>query len=313
LTTASRDERIGDQSLGKTGSAAGFAALAAAGSIWGTSFVFGKWALEQLSVPHMIVLRFACAALVLAAAYWHDRKTVRVSLTRGEIVMATIAGVVGVPIQYLVQFEGLARTTVSHASLMVGVLPVMLAAAAAIFAHERLDAIGWSWLAASTVGAGLVALGGGSTASGNGASLSGDLLVVASLAAGVVWVLLSQRLMKRQSPVATAALVYLIGTIALIVWVLATSGLPPVSTLSARTWWSVIVMGVIGTAAATLLWNWGLARVQASRAGVFVNLEPVVGALLGVMIFHDRFGVLSIVGAVSIVVASVAVSMRKTA
>lgn len=225
--------------------------------------------------------------------------------------MAVVAGVVGVPIQYLIQFEGLARTTVSHASLMVGVLPVMLAVAAAIFAHERLDAIGWSWLVASTIGAGLVALGGGSSSGSSGPSLVGDGMVVASLLAGVVWVLLSQRLMKRQSPVATSALVFIIGTIALIAWGAMTSGMPPWSGLSMRTWLSVIAMGVVGTATATLLWNWGLARVPASQAGVFVNLEPVVGAILGVLLFHDRFGVLSIVGAALILAASVAISMRK--
>jgi drug/metabolite transporter (DMT)-like permease len=311
LTVVTREERVADgaRSRGRT---AGFVALAAAGSIWGTPFVLGKWALEELSVPHMILLRFLFASAVLTLAYWRDRRTNRVRLTRGEIGLAVIAGVIGVPIQYLVQFEGLARTTVSHASLMVGVLPVMLAAAAALFAHERLDRIGWSWLVASTIGAGFVALGGGSAPGANGPSLFGDALVVASLVAGVVWVLVSQRLMQRQSPVATAALVFIIGTVALAGWVIGTSGLPTISTLSLRTWLSVITMGVVGTAAATLLWNWGLARVSASQAGVFVNLEPVVGAVLGVLVFHDRFGALSILGAVLILAASVAVSMRQS-
>ncbi len=312
LTLAARDERIPSRVGGRHGRAAGFAALAAAGAIWGTPFVLGKWALEELPVAHMILVRFAFASAVLGLAYWHERETSRVRLNRRDLGIAAVAGIVGVPIQYLLQFEGLARTTVSHASLMVGVLPVLLAAAAALFVHERLDAIGWSWLVASTIGAALVALGGGSAGGGNGPSLVGDGLVVLSLFAGVVWVLLSQRLMQDHSPVATTALVYIIGTIALIVWVVATSGVPALSNLSTRTWLSIITMGVVGTAATTLLWNWGLSRVQASQAGVFVNLEPVVGAILGVLVFHDRFGVLSVVGAALILSASVAISMRKS-
>jgi drug/metabolite transporter (DMT)-like permease len=309
LTLAAQDEGISDAAR-VAGRTAGFTALAAAGSLWGTSFILGKWALEELSVAHMIALRFILASAVLTLAYWRDRKTNRNAVTRRELAMIVVAGVVGVPIQYLVQFEGLAHTTVSHASLMVGMLPVMLAAAAALFAQERLDVIGWSWLAISTVGAALVALGGGNAPGTKGPSLSGDLLVVASLVAGVVWVLLSQRLMQRHSPVATAALVYVVGTIALVAWVVATSGMPEVSTLSTRAWLSVVTMGVVGTAAATLLWNWGLARVRASQAGVFVNLEPVVGAILGVLLFHDRFGMTSILGGALIVSASVAISMR---
>lgn len=299
------------------GRATGFVALAAAGSIWGTPFVLGKWALEELSVQHMILLRFAFASLALALAFWHDRSRVaagraRPRFTRRELGIAALAGVIGVPVQYIVQFEGLSRTTVSHASLMVGVLPVLLALAASLFAHERLDAVGWLWLGASTVGAALVAFGGGSSGS-NGPTLLGDGLVVASLFAGVVWVLLSQRLMQTQSSVATSAAVFMIGTGFLAVWVLATHGLPPLGHLSTRTWLSVITMGVVGTAVATMLWNWGLSHIAASQAGVFVNLEPVVGAILGVLLFHDRFGVLSVVGAVLILAASIAVSMRAPA
>jgi drug/metabolite transporter (DMT)-like permease len=42
----------------------------------------------------------------------------------------------------------------------------------------------------------------------------------------------------------------------------------------------VIAQGILGTTAAFLLWNWGLARVAAARAGVFLNLEPLVRALV---------------------------------
>jgi drug/metabolite transporter (DMT)-like permease len=295
------------------GRAAGFLALAAAGCIWGTPFVLGKWVLDELSVSHMILVRFLFASGVLALAYLRDRRRGGAVFRRGDLPIIIAAGAIGVPVQYLVQFEGLARTTVLHASLMVGVLPVLLAAAASIFVGERLDGVGWSWLAASTVGAALVAFGGGDTAHDAAASLTGDALVVASLGASVVWVLLSQRLMKRISPVATTASVFITGTLVLVVWVLATEGPPPLATLSMRAWLAVGAMGVVGTAVTTLLWNWGLARVPASQAGVFVNLEPVIGALLGVLLFRDAYGVLSIVGAALILSASVMMSLRPSA
>ena len=61
-----------------------------------------------------------------------------------------LAALFGIPIQFLLQFHGLALTTVSHASLMVGAMPVLLAAAAALFAGERLDWLGWLALCGST-------------------------------------------------------------------------------------------------------------------------------------------------------------------
>jgi len=67
---------------------------------------------------------------------------------------------------------------VSHASLMVGAMPVLLGVAATLFAGERLDRINWLALCASTVGAALVTLGGARGAHTQGQpSLSGDLMV----------------------------------------------------------------------------------------------------------------------------------------
>jgi drug/metabolite transporter (DMT)-like permease len=293
--------------------AVGYAALTAAGSIWGTGFVFGKWALEELSVGHMVLLRFAFASAGLVIALWYERRHGSIRIARGDLPLVVAAAIIGVPVQYIVQFEGLARTSVSHASLMVGVLPVFLGVAAAIFTHERLDRIGWLGLVASTIGAGFVAFG-ASGGSGDKTSLPGDGLVVVSLFAGVVWILMSQRLMDRHySPISASALVIIIGTVFLGVWVLAREGMPPLASLSPRTWLSLAALGLLATALATVLWNWGLSRVPASQAGVFINLEPVVGAILGVLLFHDAFGVASMLGGVLIVGAAVVVSRRKSA
>ena len=60
--------------------------------------------------------------------------------------------------KYLVQFEGLSFTTVSHASLMVGTPPMLLAIAAMLFSGERLHFAGWLALASATFGAALIAL-----------------------------------------------------------------------------------------------------------------------------------------------------------
>jgi drug/metabolite transporter (DMT)-like permease len=159
------------------------------------------------------------------------------------------------------------------------------------------------------IGAGLIAFG---ASSGEGqASLSGDLLVVLSLFTAIAWILISQRLMKsgRYSPVAASAYVITAGTLMLIVWVLATEGLPPIQ-LSARTWACVVASGILATTVTTYLWNWGLSRVPASQAGVFLNLEPVVGALLGVLVLHDVLGSYSILGGVLVIGAAIFVAAK---
>lgn len=99
------------------------------------------------------------------------------------------------------------------------------------------------------------------------------------------------------------------GTGLLAVRVVAAEG-PPPTALSARTWWSLAALGLPATAVTTLLWNWGLARVPASRAGVFTNFEPVVGTAMGVLLLHDPFGATTVLGGLLIVGTAVGLSLR---
>ena len=293
----------------RTSNARAFAALATAGCLWGTGFLFGKWALTELSVRQYVLYRFVFASIGFAPITWRAMRNVETRIARQDYSLIFVAALLGVPVQFLIQFAGLARTTVSHASLMVGALPVLLAAGSALFAHEKVTKGRWAALFASMIGAGLIAFG---ASSGEGqASLSGDLLVVLSLFTAIAWILITQALMKsgRYSPVAASAYVITAGTLLLIVWVLATEGFPPIH-LSARTWMCVLASGILATTVTTYLWNWGLARVPASQAGVFLNLEPVVGALLGVLVLHDVLGSYSILGGLLVIGAAIYVAAK---
>ncbi len=284
--------------------------LAISACFWGTGFFWGKLALAELTVGPMLLYRFlfGCLGLLPFALARADMR-----LRRADLPLFVAAAALGVPVQYIVQFEGLARTTVSHASLMIGMVPMILAGAAVLFTGERLDRAGWALLAVSTLGALLIALGArhGQRTAGD-PTLWGDVLVVLSLFGGVAWVLLSKRLMGPEfgySAFAVNAWVIFIGTAILAVWVLAADGPPPVR-LSALTWVSVIAPGLTVTALGSLLWNWGVARVPATLAAVFVNIDPVVGTLLGVVLLGERLGALAVLGGVLIIGAAVLLARR---
>jgi len=250
----------------------------------------------------------------------------RFRLTGGELRLLLISAALGIPIQFLLQFHGLALTTVSHASLMVGAMPVMLAAAAAWFAPkgssaERLDWIGWMALCGSTVGAALVVLGGHRGAATRGEpSLAGDLLVVASLIVALAWILLSKKLMQTHSPPVVTAYTILSGTVMLAVVVLGPCLMNPVvhgsfkplpfAHVSPTAWAALAISGLLCTATTTLLWNWGIHHVPASRAGVFLNIEPALGSWLGVQLLGERLGPYAWAGGALILAAAITLTTR---
>src|SRR6202034_3730199 len=106
----------------------GYGACALAGCLWGTGFYFGRIAMNEMSVEHMVLYRFLFASLGMLPVVLVNLGRFR--LTAGETRTLLLSAAFGIPIQFLLQFHGLAMTTVSHASLMVGSMPVLLAAAA---------------------------------------------------------------------------------------------------------------------------------------------------------------------------------------
>jgi drug/metabolite transporter (DMT)-like permease len=299
----------------------GYGACALAGGLWGTGFYFGRLALNEMSVEYMVLYRFLFAMLGMLPVLLRNR----VRFSAEDLRILLISATLGIPVQFLLQFHGLARTTVSHASLMVGSMPVLLAVVASIFADERLDWTGWLALAGSTVGAGLVVLGGAQAGGRAGAghetpTLAGDLLVVASLVTALGWILLSKKLMTRHSPPVVTAYTILAGTAMLAVWILTpvlvkpwipNASVPmPFAHLSATAWVALAVSGVAGTATTTLLWNWGIHHVPASRAGVFLNIEPVLGSILGVQLLGEHLGPYAWLGGGLILGAAVTMTIR---
>jgi drug/metabolite transporter (DMT)-like permease len=295
----------------------GYSACALAGCLWGTGFYFGRLALNEMNVESMVLYRFLFACVVMLPVAFVRRERFKFA----EIRLLLISAFFGIPVQFLIQFHGLARTTVSHASLMVGSMPVLLGLAAVLFAGERLDSIGWLALFASTVGAALIVLGGHrSSAVRGGPSLEGDLLVVVSLCTALAWILLSKRLMLGHSPVAVTAYTILSGTVMLFIWVVGPAladpwldhkfSLPPFAHVSSTAWTALAIGGVACTATTTLLWNWGIHHVPASRAGVFLNIEPALGSILGVKLLGEHLGPYAWVGGALILSAAIALTTR---
>jgi drug/metabolite transporter (DMT)-like permease len=300
----------------------GYGACALAGCFWGTGFYFGRLALNEMSVEYMVLYRFLFALIGMLPVLF----TARVRFTASEWRILLIAAALGIPVQFLLQFHGLALTTVSHAALMVGSVPVLLAVAAALFAGERLDWLGWIALVGSTIGTVLIVLGGTHGHGGNDQpSLAGDLLVVFSLCLSLAWILLSKKLMERRSAPVITAYTILTGTIMLAAWVLTPVlvrplcvqfGIPnhsapmPFLHISATAWTALAIGGIACTATTTLLWNWGIHHVPASRAGVFLNIEPALGSILGVRLLGEHLGPYAWLGGALILGAAITLTTR---
>jgi len=274
-----------------------FVLLTLAGASWGFGFPMGKIALAELSPPHMVMLRLGVAG-VAALPYLIVSPAARRMLRRDPYVW--LAAFSYGP-AFLVQFEGLRHLTVSLAALLVGLMPALIAVASPLFG-ERVGRRGWMGVIAATAGAGVIALGAGAA----GGSLLGVLISVASLLVWLVYVWAVRRMPPCEDVLAGPAVVVVIGAISAVLFAAPVYGLPPLK-LSPGVWGALLVAGLVSSLLATAAWQIASRHAPAASAGVFINLEPVVGAAIGVALFGDPLTWPLVLGGVLILVGSVVV------
>lgn len=269
-------------------------ALSLACVLWGSAFYFAKIALAELSVVEVLIYRFGLAAPILAAILVHARALP----ARRDLAWILLTGILCVPIGYVIHFAGLERTSVTHASLLVGVAPILLAITASLLGLERIGMTVWTAVLLSSLGI-LVMIG----FPGGDGDFTGDMLILLSMVVSTAWILLSQKLARRLGALVATAWILLVGTLALTPFAFAAGPLP--TDLTAQTWFAIAALSLGGTVVAFLLWNWGASRHSAGRAGVFLNLEPVVGGLMGVVLLGEAAGVSGLIGGAIILMAAV--------
>jgi O-acetylserine/cysteine efflux transporter len=262
------------------------AALAAAGLLWGTTVPVTKLALEWLPPGWLTVARFGLAAAVLFAAV-----RFRVRAACSPAVLAW--GALGYGGSILVQNAGITRTSVSHAALLVGATPVLVAVIAAVWHRRVAYPVAWMGFAVSFVGVGLVAAGGG------GATFTGDGLVLASLVVSASFTVAQARLLPGRDPVAVTAVQFLMAALATLPVAAVTEGTPAAAG-GAGILLATVGLALAGTLAPFTLFAFGQARVSAEIAVAFVNLEPLVGAAAGAVVFGDPVGMAHAAGGAAI-------------
>ena len=114
-----------------------FAALIGAGLLWGTTVPLSKLALYWLAPGWLTFMRFAVAAAILLPA---ARRGLRAAFRPAVLA----SGALGYGGAVLVQNTGITRTSVTHAALLIGAVPVMVAVIAAVWQRAVARPVAWA-------------------------------------------------------------------------------------------------------------------------------------------------------------------------
>jgi drug/metabolite transporter (DMT)-like permease len=250
-----------------------FGALLTAGLLWALGFPLGKLAMREMPAPRVVLYRFLFAAACAAVVLFRGRSW---RLLADWRVLA--AGVV-YGLAFFLQYEGLERIDVSLAALLIGLLPAMLAVAGRL-QGERPGWVAWIGVAAVTAGAFFLA-----DVSKREHELWGVLISLAGLVFMLGWTLAFKRLPPQKDGLAVPAAAVVVATLVVAPAAVAIHGAPHLRH-PAGVWAMLAVLGA-STLLAVAAWQFGSRRMSSAASGVFLTVEPLAGALIGVFLFHD--------------------------
>jgi drug/metabolite transporter (DMT)-like permease len=265
-------------------------------AIWGSSYLFIKTGLRDLSPAMVAFLRVALGAVVL----------VPIARSRGALGglrpvwgMLALVALVQVAAPFLLIAGGEEEISSSLAGILVASVPIFTAILAIFFDHEdRSEGLRAVGVITGIVGVALLL---GVDLSDSGAELLGGLAVVlASLGYAVGGLLVKKRLHAVQ-PLGIAAAVMLLSAamLAPVAALTAPSAAPGVGAIAA-----VAALGLLGTGVAFAIFYLLLARVGPSRAFIVTYLAPGFAVVYGALLLDEGITVTTIGGLALILAGS---------
>jgi drug/metabolite transporter (DMT)-like permease len=260
----------------------GWMAFLALGVIWGVPYFFIKLAVQEVS-PFVVAWgRTALAASILMPLAW-QRGGLRTMRPRTLAIVALALTEFAIPYPAIALGERWVSSSMT--GILIATTPLTIAVLSRFFGvHERMDRRRLFGLGLGLAGVvGLLGLGGVVGPLG-WAGVGCMLLAILGYASGG---LVIQRHFRGVEPTAPVALSLALAALLLLPPAVLSLPAHRPSTLALC---SILVLGLVCTAAAMLLMFYLISHAGAARASVITYINPAVASLLGVLILHEHLG-----------------------
>jgi drug/metabolite transporter (DMT)-like permease len=289
--------------------------LALAALFWSGNFVVARATHARIPPVGLAFWRWTAALVILLvvarrplAAQWR-------ALVRAWPVVLPL-GILGVGNFNMLVYVALQDTTATNALLLQSVCPAFIVAISAAVGAGHPSPRQLAGIAVSLGGVVVILVRGVPAALASVAFSRGDLWVLAAVLSWAIYTfVLARRRPEGVDPLALLAALVLVGVLWIAPWYALETVRGARVRLDAATVATVAYVAIFASVAAYGLWNAGVARLGASRAGVFIHLMPAFGSILAIVVLGERFrafhavGIALILGGVSL--ASVAAPSRR--
>ena len=260
--------------------------------IWGSALVVTKSLLQEMGPFTAGVLRFFIAWLILAPFAF--RQGYRLSLVVRPAFL--LFGLTGIALYTAMTNVGLVFTSASSAALVQASIPAVTTLLSVLLLKERVSRRQLLGIGLSVVG--LLLVTGISLNREISALLVGDLLVFGSVVAWAVYTVQGKQLVSTFPWLVITTASISAGMFILLPFAIGELWLQGMPHVRGDGLVQLLYLGAASSALGYGLWNYGLRFLNASEAAPYINLIPVVGLILSVLVLHEPLNLIQAAGGV---------------
>lgn len=275
-----------------------YLALLIASIIWGLAPPVIKYTLQFISPVAFLFYRFLFASILVVIPLVLRWRKIKPS--KKELLLYLFLGVLCSPLNLLLLFWGIARTTAIDASLISIISPILIVLGGSLFLKEKVTKIERIGIAITVIGAILTIIQPFLETKAVGGNFSGNFLVFLGTLVWVVFTLLAKKY-RQLDPFLLTAISFLVGFFVLLPFARLSAG-QAFSFPTTNAMLGVLFMAIFSSVVAYLAYSYGLAKIEASEATIFTYIQPLFAVPLAVIFLHEKLTLPFIIGALFITI-----------
>lgn len=253
--------------------------------------------------PHIITFYSSLSAVIfqfLILSYKGELSTLKVR--RSGLSILLLLGLFSL-INSILYYFAFLKTTIANAVFTHYTAPIFVALLAPILIKEKMERKTWITIPVASLGLTLIFLNSGFKLTGT--HTIGLLAGTASGLAYAIIIIIARKVSPSYSP-------YIIATITngLITIILLPFAITENYTITSTSIFLLLIMGLVHSTLALVLYLKGLREVKAQEAAVLGYLEPIGAVLLALLIFGEIPSEIAIIGGILIIISGYIVTIK---
>ncbi|MDI6874079.1 DMT family transporter [Candidatus Solincola sp.] len=275
--------------------------IAGAAALWGSVGVFLRWIDLPGSEHFVVFIRSMISAAFLAAVMALSGRTGDFRLGGHPVLLLTSGALL--TLHWVLFLKALNNLPIGDAEFITYLAPVLVALLAPLVLRERLEGTTLLALALALAGMGLISLT--RSKAGTGSPAAGITYALCS-AVSYALLLFILKYLREDTPTLTVTFYQTAVNASLLLPFCAFRDF----TVSPRGWASLIVLGLVHTGLAGLLYVFAVKKVKAQHVGIIAYLEPASAMLYGLLFLGESMGWQDLAGGLLIILAGAMVIRR---